>query len=132
MIFAAIFAPWLAPMDPAQQHLEDKRTPPGSEYLLGADEFGRDILSRIIYGSRVALFVAVAAVAIAMLLGVTLGIAAGFMGGWLDNVLMRVTDIMLCVSIPVACHCHRSRTWHRSPEHNAWPSVSGRCRPLLG
>ena len=95
LVFAAVFAPVLAPQDPAQQHLEDKRTPPGPEYPLGADEFGRDILSRVIYGSRVALFVAVTAVAIALVLGVTMGLLAGFVGGWLDMLLMRVTDIML-------------------------------------
>ncbi|MCB0075005.1 MAG: ABC transporter permease, partial [Caldilineaceae bacterium] len=93
LVFAAVFAPVLAPQDPAQQHLEDKRTPPGPEYPLGADEFGRDILSRVIYGSRVALFVAVTAVAIALVLGVTMGLLAGFVGGWLDTLLMRVTDI---------------------------------------
>lgn len=95
LIFTAIFAPLLAPQDPAQQHLEDKRMPPGPEYPLGADEFGRDILSRIIFGTRVALFVAVTAVAIAMILGVTMGMLAGFIGGWLDTLLMRTTDIML-------------------------------------
>ncbi|MBW7881389.1 MAG: ABC transporter permease [Caldilineaceae bacterium] len=95
LIFVAIFAPLIAPMDPAVQHLNDKRMPPGTKYILGADEFGRDILSRVIFGSRVALFVAITAVAIAMLLGGTLGVIAGFVGGWLDALLMRVTDVML-------------------------------------
>ena len=95
LVFTAVFAPFLAPQDPAKQNLADKRMPPGPEYPLGADEFGRDILSRVIYGSRVALFVALAAVAIAMLLGITLGVAAGFAGGWLDTFVMRVTDVML-------------------------------------
>jgi peptide/nickel transport system permease protein len=93
--FTAAFAPYLAPADPTRQHLEDKRLAPNSDYLLGADEFGRDILSRIIYGSRVALFVALVAVAIAMALGVSIGLVAGFAGGWLDGVIMRIADIML-------------------------------------
>jgi len=93
--FSAVFAPYLAPADPTQQNLEDKRMGPGREYPLGADEFGRDILSRIIYGSRVALFVALVAVAIAMALGVSIGLTAGFAGGWVDGVIMRIADIML-------------------------------------
>ena len=93
--FTAVFAPYLAPADPTRQHLEDKRMGPSRDYLLGADEFGRDILSRIIYGSRVALFVALVAVAIAMALGVSIGLLAGFAGGWLDGVIMRIADIML-------------------------------------
>jgi len=93
--FTAALAPLLAPADPAVQQLDDKRMPPNSGYLLGADEFGRDILSRIIYGSRVALFVALVAVAIAMALGVSIGLVAGYTGGWLDSVIMRVADVML-------------------------------------
>jgi len=93
--FTAALAPLLAPADPAVQQLDDKRMPPNSDYLLGADEFGRDILSRIIYGSRVALFVALVAVAIAMALGVSIGLVAGYTGGWLDSVIMRVADVML-------------------------------------
>lgn len=95
LLFMAIFAPLLAPMDPAIQTLADKRTPPGSTYLLGADEFGRDILSRIIYGARVALYVAFVAVALALVMGVAIGLVAGFAGGWIDTVLMRLVDIML-------------------------------------
>ena len=93
--FTAALAPLLAPADPAVQQLDDKRMPPNSGYLLGADEFGRDILSRIIYGSRVALFVALVAVAIAMALGVSIGLVAGYTGGWLDSVIMRIADVML-------------------------------------
>ena len=95
VVFSATFAPILAPADPTQQNLEDKRMGPGRDYPLGADEFGRDILSRIIYGSRVALFVALVAVAIAMALGVSIGLMAGFAGGWVDGVIMRIADIML-------------------------------------
>ena len=95
LVFTAIFAPWLAPKDPAVQKLDDKRMPPGIEYPLGADEFGRDILSRVIYGTRVALYVAIVAVAIALVLGAAVGLAAGFSGGWVDSVLMRIIDVLL-------------------------------------
>ena len=91
----AALAPWLAPYDPARQSLVEKRAPPGGKYLLGADEFGRDILSRVIYGSRVALVVGSHSVAIALVFGLLLGTAAGFAGGWLDAVLMRGIEILL-------------------------------------
>jgi peptide/nickel transport system permease protein len=77
---AAAGAPWLAPADPAKQSLIEKRARPGEKFLLGADEFGRDILSRIIYGSRVALLVGLLSVVIALGLGLVLGCLAGFAG----------------------------------------------------
>jgi peptide/nickel transport system permease protein len=95
LALTAALAPWLAPYDPARQSLIEKRTHPGAKYLLGADEFGRDILSRVIYGSRVALLVGVLSVAIALVGGLVLGTAAGFTGGWLDALMMRAVDILL-------------------------------------
>ena len=95
LALAAISAPWLAPYDPTRQSLIEKRAHPGAKYLLGADEFGRDILSRVIYGSRVALLVGVLSVVIALLGGLVLGTAAGFVGGWLDALMMRAVDILL-------------------------------------
>ena len=92
---AAVGAPWLAPADPARQSLIEKRARPSEKFLLGADEFGRDILSRIIYGSRVALLVGLLSVAIALGLGLALGCLAGFAGGWLDVVIMRGVEILL-------------------------------------
>jgi peptide/nickel transport system permease protein len=92
---AAVFAPHLAPADPARQSLEDKRTPPGGKYLLGADEFGRDIASRLIYGSRIALLVGLISVFIALILGTVLGTLAGYAGGAVDEVLMRALDVLL-------------------------------------
>lgn len=91
----AILSPVLAPADPARQTLEDKRMPPGFKYKLGADEFGRDIASRLIYGSRVALVVGLVSVLIALLLGTALGTVAGFVGGWVDEVVMRSMDVLL-------------------------------------
>lgn len=95
LCFTAVAAPLLAPKDPAVQNLNDKRTPPNSEYWLGADEFGRDILSRVIYGSRVALLVAFVAVGSAAVVGGGIGLISGFIGGWVDEILMRLMDILL-------------------------------------
>ena len=95
LALSAALAPWLAPHDPARQSLIEKRATPGGKYLLGADEFGRDILSRVIYGSRVALLVGLLSAAIAVLGGLLLGTIAGFAGGWLDAVLMRGVEILL-------------------------------------
>jgi peptide/nickel transport system permease protein len=95
LLVAAVAAPWLAPADPAKQSLIEKRAKPGGKFLLGADEFGRDILSRVIYGSRVALVVSVLSVAVALSFGLALGCLAGFLGGWTDAVVMRVTEILL-------------------------------------
>jgi len=92
---AAAGAPWLAPADPVKQSLIEKRARPSEKFLLGADEFGRDILSRIIYGSRVALLVGLLSVAIALGLGLILGCLAGFAGGWIDVVVMRGVEILL-------------------------------------
>src|SRR5262245_55217282 len=95
LVGTAAGAPWLAPRDPAKQPLTAKRTPPGAKYWLGADEFGRDILSRVIYGSRVALLVGGVSVAIALGAGLLLGGLAGFAGGWVDAVIMRAMEVLL-------------------------------------
>jgi ABC-type dipeptide/oligopeptide/nickel transport system permease subunit len=95
LALTAALAPWLAPHDPARQSLIEKRARPGAKYLLGADEFGRDILSRVMYGSRVALLVGVLSMLIAVAGGLLLGTLAGFVGGWLDAVLMRAVEMLL-------------------------------------
>jgi peptide/nickel transport system permease protein len=95
LVGAALFAPWLAPYDPAKQSLVEKRARPGGKYLLGADEFGRDILSRVIYGTRVALLVGTLSVAIALGLGTVLGSVAGYSGGWADAAIMRAVEVLL-------------------------------------
>jgi len=95
LALSAALAPWLAPLDPTRQTLIEKRARPGGKYLLGADEFGRDIFSRVIYGSRVALLVSVLSMLIALVGGLLLGTLAGFTGGWLDAVLMRGVEILL-------------------------------------
>lgn len=95
LLATAILAPVLAPHDPGQQDLPAKRTAPGSRFLLGADEFGRDILSRIIYGTRVALLVGTLSVLVALGVGVLLGVLSGYLGGAVDAVISRAMEIML-------------------------------------
>jgi peptide/nickel transport system permease protein len=95
LALSAVLAPWVAPHDPARQSLVEKRARPGGKYVLGADEFGRDILSRVIYGARVALLVGLLSAAIAVVGGLLLGTLAGFTGGWPDAVMMRGIDILL-------------------------------------
>lgn len=95
-IMVAILAPWLAPMDPLEIS-QNRRGAPTSENWLGTDELGRDILSRVIYGARISLRVGLVAIGIALSIGATLGVIAGYVGGWLDNLIMRLTDIMLAL-----------------------------------
>jgi peptide/nickel transport system permease protein len=101
VIVAAVFAPLVAPHDPLAQDLLLERLPPvwlaGSEpgYLLGTDGLGRDVLSRIIYGARIALTVAFVAAPAACIIGSVLGLLAGYFGGWLDQVVSRVVDIWM-------------------------------------
>lgn len=84
---AAVLAPWLAPADPAQIALRHRLVAPGPGHWFGTDELGRDILSRIVYGARVSLLVAVSVVGLSLLVGLVAGSVAGFYGGWMDTVL---------------------------------------------
>lgn len=95
LILIAIFAPWLAPQSPTQQNLLDQFIPPSSAHWFGTDEFGRDILSRIIHGSRISLQVGMIAVGIAIVVGTAIGLLAGYYGGWFDMVSQRLIDVML-------------------------------------
>lgn len=92
----AVFAPFISPYDPASQDLSQRLAAPSAQHLLGTDDLGRDVLSRMIYGARVSMSVGFFAVLLTVLIGVTLGIISGYFGGWVDSVLMRFTDIMLC------------------------------------
>ncbi|MDP9478331.1 MAG: ABC transporter permease, partial [Actinomycetota bacterium] len=94
-ILMAVFAPLIAPYDPLQQDLVNKFAGPSREHLMGQDELGRDILSRVIYGARISLTAGLAAVGIATALGTLVGLVAGFFGGWADSTLMRLMDILL-------------------------------------
>lgn len=93
---AAVIAPWIAPHDPMEQELRARFAGPGSSgYLLGADAFGRDILSRLIYGGRLSLSIGFSASIVALGIGVPLGMLSGYRGGWFDSIMMRLVDIML-------------------------------------
>ncbi|OZI77868.1 ABC transporter permease [Bordetella genomosp. 12] len=95
IILAAVFAPWLAPHDPLQQNIAYRLEPPSAEFWLGTDSYGRDVLSRLIYGARVSLLVGFVAIMIAMCIGSALGILAGYVGGVIDQVIMGLVDVLL-------------------------------------
>ena len=93
---AALFAPWLAPHDPAAVSLADRLMPPLSpNHVLGTDALGQDVLSRVIYGARVSLLVGITAVAISGAIGITLGLLAGYYGNLIDDVIMRIGEVQL-------------------------------------
>jgi peptide/nickel transport system permease protein len=94
VVLVALAAPLLAPHDPVAQ-IAKPLLPPGPEYLAGTDEFGRDELSRLIWGARVSLYVGGLAVLIALGLGASSGVLAGYFGGWVDDVTMRIMDVLL-------------------------------------
>ena len=94
IILMAIFAPYLAPQDPYQGMTLRRLRPPGTPgFPLGTDELGRDMLSRLIYGARLSLFMGVTPVVFALTIGSVIGIVAGYVGGWLNTVLMRTIDV---------------------------------------
>jgi peptide/nickel transport system permease protein len=92
-LLAALFAPLLSPNDPLAQNVLAGLKPPSAEHLLGTDKLGRELLSRILYGARISLFVGLSVVLIAGAVGTLLGLIAGYVGGWADEALMRITDI---------------------------------------
>ena len=95
LTLVAIAAPLLAPLDPNAQNLRAVLKPASAEHLLGTDDLGRDVLSRMIYATRISLLAAVQAVAIAVLLGVIPGVIAGYLGGLADTIIMRITDAVM-------------------------------------
>jgi len=98
LVLAALFAPWLAPFDPAQTtDIAARMQPPSAAHWLGTDNLSRDMLSRILYGARLSLGIAALAVMVAMLVGTAWGAVAGYAGGWIDRVLMHVVDAGLAI-----------------------------------
>ncbi|WP_128515330.1 ABC transporter permease [Tabrizicola thermarum] len=96
LLLVAAFAPLIAPHDPLVQDLSRRLLPPGTPgNLLGTDDFGRDILSRIIYGARITLYIVALVAVTAPVIGLLIGTVAGYFGGWIDATLMRLTDIFL-------------------------------------
>ena len=92
---SALLAPWVAPYDPIKQELLKRRQSPSWEHPMGIDEVGRDILSRIIFGTRTSLQVGVGSVSFAIAVGALVGALSGYLGGWVDNLVMRLMDIVL-------------------------------------
>ena len=107
----SIFAPWIAPFDPIEQNRSALLLPPAwydggnSAYLLGTDDIGRDILSRIIYGTRISVFAGFIIVILSCILGTSLGLLAGYYGGALDTLIVRFIDIMLAIPNLLFNHC---------------------------
>lgn len=95
IILVVIFAPLVAPYNPNKQALEIRLQQPTREHVLGTDELGRDVLSRVIFGTRISLMVGLLVISIASLIGMSLGILAGYFGRWTNNVIMRITDAMM-------------------------------------
>ncbi|MEA3355981.1 MAG: ABC transporter permease [Candidatus Bipolaricaulota bacterium] len=95
LVLTAILAPHIAPYDPFKTDPIHKLEPPGQKNLLGSDALGRDILSRILYGARISLWIAILIMLISGTIGTTIGIVSGYFGGLLESILMRITDIFM-------------------------------------
>jgi len=95
ILLAAILAPWIAPHDPAEQDIVNRLAPPGGDYPLGTDQFGRDILSRLLWGARISLAVSLGAIAVAGVIGGAIGMVSGYIGGKADLITMQAMDVLL-------------------------------------
>lgn len=95
LVLVALLAPWISPYVPSEQDLANTLAAPSASHWLGTDDLGRDVLSRLIYGARVAIYASFLSVGIAVVLGVPIGILAGYVGGWLDEGVGRVIDTLL-------------------------------------
>ncbi|MBB3274141.1 MULTISPECIES: ABC transporter permease [Pseudomonas] len=105
IILAAVFAPWLAPYEPNKIVFSQKLLAPSWAHWMGTDEFGRDILSRVLYGARTSLVIGVSVTLIAMLIGIPIGLVSGYFGGRVDTLLMRLSDVFLAfppLLLPIA------------------------------
>lgn len=96
LLIISILAPWLAPHDPGQIDLNHVLAAPSMHHWFGTDQLGRDVLSRMIWGARISLKVGFVATGLAIIVGTLLGAVSGYYGGWVDSVIMRFVDIMLC------------------------------------
>lgn len=103
--FCGVFANWIVPFSPYEQHLENKLQPPlfqdprGRTHYLGTDHLGRDVLSRVIYGIRVSLLIGILAVMLSAVFGVILGLISGYYGGFFDDLIMRIADVQLAIPL---------------------------------
>jgi peptide/nickel transport system permease protein len=96
LALCALFATLIAPFDPTLQQLSHRLENPSFRFLLGTDDLGRDVFSRMMHGIRISLTVGFVAAGISVMIGTILGLASGYFGGWVDTVIMRIVDIMLC------------------------------------
>jgi ABC-type dipeptide/oligopeptide/nickel transport system permease subunit len=94
-VLMALAAYWLAPHDPSAQNLRSRMKPPSAENWMGTDAFGRDVFSRVIWGSQISLMVGLLAVAGGGVIGAAIGLVSGYFGGWVDNLIMRIVDVIL-------------------------------------
>lgn len=95
LVFCAIFAPWISPHDPYRVELDEQLLPPSTTYWLGTDNFGRDVLTRILYGARISLVVGIVPSFIALAIGTVMGVLSGYLGGRTDFAVMRLADMMI-------------------------------------
>nr|WP_231712365.1 ABC transporter permease [Vineibacter terrae] len=95
VVLASLLAPWVAPYSPIEQDYTQMLAPPSAAHLLGTDDLGRDVFSRLIHGGKASLFGALLAVLVGTLIGVPVGLIAGFRGGWIDDVIGRLLDTLL-------------------------------------
>ena len=95
MVLIAIAAPWIAPYDPNEQNVLMKLEPPSAEHWFGTDAFGRDVLSRVIFGARISLFVGAFATLAGVLIGTIIGVVSGYLGGTVDRLISAATDVLL-------------------------------------
>ncbi len=95
VMLVALLAPWIAPHDPYKINPFHAHRPPGGEYLLGTDMFGRDVLSRLLYGARISLLVGLIVTSVSALVGVVVGVISGYYGGRIDSIFMRITDAFM-------------------------------------
>jgi peptide/nickel transport system permease protein len=95
LIFVAILAPLIAPYSPTKMSLRERLSPPSASHLFGTDDAGRDILSRVVYGSRITLRICIIVVGLTLGIGTLLGILSGYIGGWVDELIMRLNDVFL-------------------------------------
>lgn len=95
LVLVAIFAPLIAPESPVGQNLANRLKPPGGQHWMGTDELGRDIFSRVVYGSRITLLIVALVAVISAPLGLLIGAVSGYFGGWVDKILMGITDVFL-------------------------------------
>ena len=130
LVFSAVFAPLIAPYDYAAQDYDNVFAYPSKDHLLGTDEYGRDLLSRIIFGGRISLLVAVMAIISSLIVGGMLGVAAGYFSGKSDSIIMRLVDILQAV--PPSCwqYVFQRRwvpVWKKRPLH--WQSAIFQAMP---